>query len=142
MTRVRFTNSVVTGSTPVIPVRAAWFQIPSFPAKTPLRNDAAVSDAAKSKVFVDMIAGFGDIIDGNEGQPRTGKSLFDGVPMGKNPLAPSSDDRMADTDRITVMGIVPNGSPIAAPKDQYCRICGARRKENAKFCTECGAKFD
>ena len=32
MTRVRFTNSVVTGSTPVIPIIAAWVKIPTSPA--------------------------------------------------------------------------------------------------------------
>ena len=83
-----------------------------------------------------------NIIDGNEGQPRTGESLFDGFLMGKNPLAPSSDDKMANMDGTVVMGIVPNGSQITVSKDKYCRSCGAKRKEGAKFCAECGAKFD
>ena len=103
---------------------------------------AAVEEASKSKMFVDILSPYQKIIDGNEGQPRTGKSLFDGFQMNKNPLAPSSDDKMADIDGITVMGIVPNGSPISASIDKYCRFCGAKRKENAKFCTECGAKYD
>lgn len=25
---------------------------------------------------------------------------------------------------------------------QFCRTCGAKRENNAKFCTECGTKFD
>ena len=58
---------------------------------------AAVEEASKSKMYVDIISCYQNIIDGNEGQPRTGTSLFDGFLMNKNPLAPSSDDRMADT---------------------------------------------
>jgi membrane protease subunit (stomatin/prohibitin family) len=102
----------------------------------------AVNEASKSKMFVDIISPYKNIIDENEGQPRTGKSLFDGFPMGKNPLAPSSDDKMANLDGTMVMGSVPNGSQITASKDKYCRSCGAKRKEGAKFCTECGEKFD
>ena len=101
--------------------------------------DAVVSELTKSKMFVDIIAGYRDMIDGNEGQPRTGKTLFDGVPIGKKPLAPSSDDKMADIDGTMKMGIVPNGSPITTSKDKYCRFCGTGSKKNAKFCTECGA---
>ena len=43
----------------------------------------AVEEASKSKMFVDIISPYINIIEGNEGQPRTGKSLFDGFPMGK-----------------------------------------------------------
>ena len=102
----------------------------------------AVEEASKSKLFVDVLSHYQNIIDGNEGHPRTGKSLFDSFQMSKNPLVPSSDDKMAVIDGITVMGIVPNGSPISTSRDKYCRFCGAKRIENAKFCTECGAKYD
>ena len=42
MTRVRFTNSVVTGSTPVIPIIAAWVKIPTSPADNRLGKTPGV----------------------------------------------------------------------------------------------------
>ena len=105
--------------------------------------DAAVKNATEQKWFIDVISPYKDIIDANEGQPVIGNPLFNGLPMGKNnPFTPSSDDKGADIDGSTVMGIVPNGSPLHTANDRYCRFCGTKRKAGAKFCTQCGAKFD
>ena len=50
--------------------------------------DAAVSELTKSKMFVDIINGYRNIIVDDVSQVRKEKSPFDGFYMGKNPLAP------------------------------------------------------
>ena len=103
---------------------------------------AAVNDVCRQKMFVDILSCYKNVIDGNEGQPVTDKSIFDGMPPWHvNPLAPSSDDKGAGIDGTTVLGIVPNGSPPNTSKDKYCRHCGAKRENGAKFCPVCGAGF-
>ena len=90
--------------------------------------DAAVADAVRSGMFVDIIREYKNIIDSNEGQPP----------------APSSDDRMSGIDwtsGVMQIGIMPDGSRIGASTDRFCRFCGANRMANAKFCTECGSRF-
>ncbi len=104
--------------------------------------DAVIRNMNEQQWIIDVIDRYKDVIDGNEGQPFTGKSNFDRPPMGKNPFTPVSNDEGFGTDTNTLIGIVPNGSPIKMSGDKYCRNCGAKREGNSKFCTECGAKFD
>ena len=104
--------------------------------------DAAVKNVTEQRWMIDIIDRYKDVIEGNEGQPKIGKSNSDRPPMGKNPFTPSSNDEGFVTDKNTIIGIVPNGSPISMSGDKYCRNCGAKREGNAKFCTECGTKFD
>ncbi len=37
---------------------------------------------------------------------------------------------------------LPEGFKMFMGMGQFCRRCGTKRENNAKFCTECGAKFD
>ncbi len=103
--------------------------------------DAAIKNVNEQGWFIDIMDRYKDVIDGNEGQPVIGKPNSDRPPMGKNPFTPSSNDGGFSTDKNTLIGIVPNGSPINTSGDKYCRNCGAKREGNAKFCTECGTKF-
>ena len=104
--------------------------------------DAAVKKVTEQRWVIDIIDRYKDVIEGNEGQPKTGQSNLVRPPMGKNPFTPSSNDGGFVTDENTLIGIVPNGSPINMYGDKYCRNCGAKREGNGKFCTDCGAKFD
>ena len=103
--------------------------------------DAAVKDMTEQQWFIDRIAPYKNVIDGNEGQPKIDTSNYVRPPMGKNPFTPSSNDEGFRTDENTVFGIVPRGSPIRTSGDKYCRNCGAKRENDAKFCLKCGSKF-
>jgi|GEM_PF-4325269 len=104
--------------------------------------DAAIKDVTEQKMYIDILDRYGNISYKNEGQPVFGKSPFTVLLTGnRNPFTPSSDDKAANTDETTVMGIVPNGSRINTSKDKFCRFCGTKRVDGAVFCTECGTKF-
>lgn len=104
--------------------------------------DAVVKHVTEQRWTIDIADWYRKVIEGNEGQPVIGTYNYVRPPMGKNPFTPSSNDEGFSTGKNTVLGIVPNGSPINTSGSKYCTNCGAKREGNAKFCTECGAKFD
>ena len=104
--------------------------------------DAAVKKVTEQRWVIDIMDRYKDVIEGNEGQPKTGQSNLVRPLMGKNPFTPSSNDGGFVTDKNTLTGIDPNGSPINMSGDKYCRNCGAKREGDGKFCSDCGAKFD
>ena len=89
----------------------------------------------------------GPYVVNNEGQPVLGDHT---------PLPKGVDDRMRSSAQSFVDGVNPDtlafkpgdfdedslyGKKPNGAGDKYCRQCGEKREKNAKFCSNCGAKF-
>ena len=108
--------------------------------------NAAVKEHCEQKPFVDIIDKYKDILEGNEGQPITGRMTRPEL-FGRY-FTPSSDDKgmkISENADSAFVGMDPPADlerMYSGANDKYCRQCGAKRENNAKFCHECGAKFD
>lgn len=84
----------------------------------------------------------------NEAERLGGALMWDHVSLIDNEGQPRPDQARHDS---VFSGIYANALLIALNRqrrsgankatDKFCRLCGAKRADNAKFCSNCGAKF-